>query len=133
MRLFTWLMVSYHWTFIKQEANIGAKPQPWSIVSLWHQELGECVRTSKSEIFSRCFWILNQRVTIPGFRCQWVCTVVSTRVVWTWRPENLYSQLLGDGRKRFVYISIFLNDRRKSTSCKSDQIREQDKPGLLQF
>lgn len=96
MRLFTGLVVSYHWTFIKQEANIGTKPQLWSIVSLWHQELGECLRTSKSEIFSRCFWILNQsdhpwfQMSV-GLYCglHMGCVDMATRDCWGMGEKNI--------------------------------------------
>lgn len=53
------LFVSYCWTFIKQEANIRAKPHLWSIVSELHKEMCDNVRAGKSEILSRCFLPLN--------------------------------------------------------------------------
>lgn len=44
--VFIRLLVSYCWTFIKQEANVRAKPHLWSIVSQLHQETRKCATVS---------------------------------------------------------------------------------------
>lgn len=101
-------MVSYHWTFMKQEANIRAKPHLWSVVT--HQKLERVTASQPASLkILEVFLTLNYRVIIRSCVSDVSGSVLAmfTGVVWTWWPENMYSELLGDGIEGFLIFFFF--------------------------